>query len=461
MSCQRRGFTFYPAAVWFLVLISMRGRVYNDSFCSMKIKSIRGTQDILPAAAGLWQRIECTTRQLFELYGYSELRTPIFEETELFSRSIGSDTDIVRKEMYTFDQSKERTITLRPEGTAGVLRAYIEHGLHRQTPVNKLYYLGPMFRRERPQKGRYRQFHQIGAEVLGTDEPAVEGEVIEMLHRLMEQIGLSEFRLLINSVGCPQCRPGYVELLREEVHRHLEDFCSDCRRRAESNPLRVLDCKVSSCQPLIEQLPSILDHLCLNCQEHFRKLRVYLDLLQISYELAPRLVRGLDYYIRTTFEMVSEQLGPTQNAIVGGGRYDGLSEILGGPPAQGFGFALGMERLILLLLEQTRSSQSDRLPSPDIFLAHLGEPSLKESMRLAQELRALGVSVYIDFQERSVKAQMRLANRMQTRFTCVIGEDEIQSAQFRVKRMEDGQETLLQRDAIAEFLTSSKAELQP
>ena len=427
----------------------------------MKIKSIRGTQDILPVATGLWQRIERITRQLFELYGYSELRTPIFEETELFSRSIGSDTDIVRKEMYTFDQSKERTISLRPEGTAPVLRAYIEHGLQHQTSMNKLYYIGPMFRRERPQKGRYRQFHQIGAEVLGTDHPAVEGEVIEMLHRLMERIGLREFRLLINSVGCQQCRPVYVRLLREEVHSHLENFCSDCCRRAESNPLRVMDCKVSSCQPLIEQLPSILDHLCQNCQEHLRKLRVYLDLLQISHESAPRLVRGLDYYIRTTFEMISEQLGPTQNAIVGGGRYDGLSKTLGGPPDQGFGFALGMERLVLLLLEQGKSPESDQRVSPDIFLAYLGEPSLKESMQLAQELRALGVFVYIDFQERSVKAQMRLANRMQARFTCVIGEDEIQGAQFRVKRMEDGQETILQRDAIAEFLTLSKDELQP
>ena len=414
----------------------------------MTIKSVRGTHDLLPESVQLWQRIEASARRLFELYGYAEVRTPIFEQTELFARTIGSDSDIVQKEMYTFSDSKGKSISLRPEGTAPVMRANLEHGLYHDGGIHKLYYIGPMFRHERPQKGRYRQFHQVGAEVLGSDHPALEAEVIDMLDRFLEELGATGLRLLVNSVGCPTCRPGYVKLLREELSKRQDDLCPQCQRRSQTNPLRVLDCKVPACQPVIEELPSILEHLCENCRQHFENFRAYLKHLKIHYEVMPRLVRGLDYYVGTTFEMVSSKLGPTQNAVVGGGRYDGLSQLLGGPPVQGFGFALGIERLVVLL-EETQDSQ---LPRPDIFLAYLDEQALEESLQLAQELRRQEIFAYIDFQGRSLKAQMRLANRLNSRFTCIIGEEERKSGEFPLKRMEDGHQVTLKRKAIASYV---------
>jgi len=414
----------------------------------MKIKSVRGTHDLLPESVALWQTIEAEARGVFQLYGYEEVRTPILEKSELFARSIGAESDIVQKEMYTFSDSKGKSISLRPEGTAPVVRAYLEHGLDRDGLIHKLYYIGPMFRHERPQKGRYRQFHQVGVEVLGSDHPALEAEVIEMLERFLNQLGVKGLRLLLNSVGCAVCRPAYVKVLQEELNKRQDELCPQCQRRSKTNPLRVLDCKVPACQPVIDELPSILDYLCDNCRQHFKKLRSYLDLQEITYEVTPRLVRGLDYYVGTTFEMVSSELGPTQNAVVGGGRYDGLSELLGGPPGKGFGFALGIERLVVLL-EETLDS---RRPRPDVFLAYLDEGALKESFGLAQELRHQGVFAYIDFQERSLKAQMRLANRLDSRFTCIIGEDEMQSGQFPLKRMEDGHQVTLDREAIASYV---------
>ena len=414
----------------------------------MKIKSVRGTHDLLPESVALWQKIEAEARGVFQLYGYEEVRTPILESSELFARSIGAESDIVQKEMYTFSDSKGKTISLRPEGTAPVVRAYLEHGLDHDGLIHKLYYIGPMFRHERPQKGRYRQFHQVGVEVLGSDHPALEAEVIEMLERFLHKLGVKGLRLLLNSVGCAKCRPAYVKVLQEELNKRQDELCPQCQRRSTTNPLRVLDCKVPACQPVIDELPSILDYLCDNCRQHFEKLRSYLDLQEISYEVTPRLVRGLDYYVGTTFEMVSSELGPTQNAVVGGGRYDGLSELLGGPPGKGFGFALGIERLVVLL-EDTLDS---RRPRPDVFLAYLDEGALKESFGLAQELRHQGVFAYIDFQERSLKAQMRLANRLDSRFTCNIGEDEIERGQFPRKRMEDGHQVTLARKAIASYV---------
>ena len=352
----------------------------------MKIKSVRGTHDLLPESVALWQKIEAEARGVFRLYGYEEVRTPILERSELFARSIGAESDIVQKEMYTFSDSKGKTISLRPEGTAPVVRAYLEHGLDHDGLIHKLYYIGPMFRHERPQKGRYRQFHQVGVEVLGSDHPALEAEVIEMLERFFHKLGATGLRLLLNSVGCAHCLPAYVKVLQEELNKLQGEFCPECQRRSKTNPLRVLDCRVSACQPVIDELPSILDYLCDNCRKHFEKLRSYLDLQKISYAVTPRLVRGLDYYVGTTFEMVSSQLGPTQNAVVGGGRYDGLSELLGGPPGKGFGFALGIERLVVLLEE----SLDSRRPRPDIFLAYLDEGALEESFGLAQELRHQG-----------------------------------------------------------------------
>ena len=421
----------------------------------MKIKSVRGTHDLMPESVALWQKIEAEARGVFQLYGYGEVRTPLLERSELFARSIGAESDIVQKEMYTFSDSKGKTISLRPEGTAPVVRAYLEHGLDHDGLIHKLYYIGPMFRHERPQKGRYRQFHQVGVEVLGSDHPALEAEVIEMLERFLHKLGAKGLRLLLNSVGCADCRPAYVKVLQEELNKRQDELCPDCQRRSKTNPLRVLDCKVPACQPVIDELPSILDYLCDKCRQHFEALRSYLDLQKIIYEVTPRLVRGLDYYVGTTFEMVSSGLGPTQNAVVGGGRYDGLSELLGGPPGKGFGFALGIERLVVLL----EDSLDSRRPRPDIFLAYLDEGALKESFGLAQELRNQGVFAYIDFQGRSLKAQMRLANRLESRFTCIIGEDELQSGQFSLKRMEDGHQVSLDREAIASYVKETDDEV--
>jgi histidyl-tRNA synthetase len=418
----------------------------------MNVKSIRGTHDILPGTVELWQRVESLARSYFQLYGYAEIRTPVLEETELFARSIGVDTDIVQKEMYTLTDSKGKKITLRPEGTAPVVRAFIEHGVHTTGAVAKLYYMGPMFRHERPQKGRYRQFHQIGAEVLGTDNPAVEAEVLEMLQAFLHELGLFDFRLLVNSVGCPACRPGYIAILRKEMQSRKETFCAECARRIDVNPLRVLDCKVPSCQPAIEELPSILEHLCEACRQHFGTFRGYLDRQDIRYEVTPRLVRGLDYYVRTTFEVISDRLGPTQNALLGGGRYDGLSELLGGPPAKGFGFALGMERFILLLSGREELGAEYQAPSPDVYLVYLNEEALAEALLLARELRRAGIFAYVDFESRSLKAQMRQANRLQARFACIIGEAELQSGRFPLKNMSDGTQVTLGRGEIVDYL---------
>ena len=418
----------------------------------MKIRSIQGMHDILPGSVELWQRIEAATRSLFRLYGYAEVRTPLLEEQELFSRSIGQETDIVQKEMYTLAGHRGKAITLRPEGTASVVRAYIEHRLDREQLLSKLYYIGPMFRRERPQKGRYRQFHQLGAEVLGLNNPAIEAEVIEMLTHLLEELGVEDVRLLVNSVGCPECRPDYVQKLREALRENASFLCSECLRRMETNTLRVLDCKVPSCQPIIDRLPSIQDHLCQTCVEHFTHFIGYLDLASISYEIAPRLVRGLDYYVRTTFEIISDRLGPTQNALLGGGRYDGLSELLDGPPTQGFGFALGIERLVLLLSSQEDLEATYVPPEPELFLAYLNKATLGAVLPLARQLRQDGVFVYVDFGERSLKAQMRLANRLQALFVCVVGEEEMGSGEFSLKRMSDGLQQKVSRDAIADYV---------
>lgn len=418
----------------------------------MKVQSVRGTHDMLPGSVELWQHLEQTARSLFARYGYGEIRTPIFEETELFARSIGVETDIVQKEMYTIQESRGKTITLRPEGTAPVVRSYLEHSLESEASTVKLYYIGPMFRHERPQKGRYRQFHQIGAEVLGSDNPAIEAEVIEMLLAYFQSLSLTDFRLLVNSVGCSNCRPAYVNKLREELRARADRLCDECRHRSETNPLRVLDCKVPSCQPEIEQLPSILDWLCSDCRAHFEAFKKYLDLQGIRYEITPRLVRGLDYYVRTTFEIQCERLGPTQNAVVGGGRYDGLSELIGGPPTKGFGFALGMERLVLLLSGRPDLEAPYKPPSPDLFLAHVDAASFEHNLLLARELRAAGLAVYLDFEGRSVKGQMRLANRLAARFTTVVGETEMTSRQLTLKRMSDGNQSSVDRGHLKEFL---------
>jgi histidyl-tRNA synthetase len=397
--------------------------------------NLPGTRDLLPEDTALWQFIETETRGVFERYGFYEIRTPVIEPTELFARGIGGDTDIVGKEMYTFRDQSERSVTLRPEATASVMRAYIQNTMYREGGLRKLYYLGPMFRHEKKQKGRWRQFFQVGAEAIGSDHPAVDAEIIEMSAAMLEALGVKS-RLLINSVGCRVCRPKYVELLRSELEKNSGGFCGDCQRRAVTNSLRVLDCKIESCQPLIGGLPVITEHLCEDCAKHFTDLREYLDDAGIVYEIVPRLVRGLDYYTRTAFEIVSGELG-SQNALAGGGRYDGLSEVLGGPAAPAIGFAVGLDRLAMILSE-TRG-QTDRR-GPELFLAWMGDAAFRKAREIARHLRRAGHYCHIDFSEGSLKSRMRLANKLGAKHVLIIGDNELASERYAVKCLADSEQ---------------------
>jgi len=412
-----------------------------------------GTRDLLPDEVARWQFVEKEARQLFARYSFREIRTPIFESTELFARGIGVDTDIVGKEMYTFLDQSGKSLTLRPENTAPVVRAYAQHAMYRGAGVTKLFYIGPMFRHEKKQKGRWRQFSQIGVEVLGSDHPAIEAEVIEMILYFLETLKI-RCQLLVNSVGCNQCRPHYVDLLRHELSKQIPRLCEDCRRRMEANPLRVLDCKVESCQPVIDQLPTITDHLCEECRSHFDRFKGYLEALGIPYRIVPRLVRGLDYYVRTAFEIVSDELG-SQNALVGGGRYDGLSEILGGPPAKGFGFAMGVDRLVMLLPEELSPRWTWK---PDIFLAYLGEAAFDRAFAIARTLRHDGWSSHLEFDGGSLKSQLRLANRLQARHVLIIGEEELAKGKYQLKRLDDSRQWDFNLDELRDYLKSQAAQ---
>jgi histidyl-tRNA synthetase len=397
------------------------------------IQAIRGTYDVLPADVGIWHALESRLRETFHRYGFGEIRTPIFEATELFVRSVGEETDIVSKEMYTFaDRDESKSLTLRPEGTAAVMRAYIEHQLQKEARILKLYYIGPMFRRERPQKGRYRQHVQAGAEVLsGTDHPAIDAEVMEMLAGLMTGLGIPDLEVHINSVGDRECRPAYVQLLKSEIRSRAGRLCDDCRRRGEKNPLRVFDCKVPSCQPVIAELSTITDRLCEGCRRHFETFQSYLSARNIAYRVNPRLVRGLDYYTRTTFEITSGRLG-SQNTVAGGGRYDGLAEELGGPPTKGFGFGMGLERLILSIPDTTPLLPDYR---PQYFIAPIGDAAFDYATLLARRLRTAGKRAYLDFDARSLKSQMRLADKLGATYVLMIGDDELKSGTLVLRDM--------------------------
>ena len=416
----------------------------------MKIKALKGFKDIVPGEVELWQYLERVARSIFERFDFSEIRLPILEETELFARSIGEATDIVEKEMYTFVDKK---ITMRPEATASLLRAYIEHGLYVQKPVQRLFTIGPMFRHERPQKGRLRQFHQMDIEVLGSENPRVDTELMAMGAMLLEELGL-QVSLELNSLGCPVCRPGYrAELLSYIAERH-DALCSDCKRRSTTNPLRVLDCKVPSCREQILDAPSLLDHLCGQCKDHFDKVQAGLQQLGIEYRLNKFMVRGLDYYCRTTFEFITTDLG-AQAAVAAGGRYDGLIETLGGPKnSPGIGFALGMERLVLLLQQQEKSVIEDH--GIDLFIAGIGEQGAEAGFGLAHEMRAKKFSVAMDHEGRSLKSQMKQANKAGARFVLIIGADELLSGKGILRNMlikEEQQDVLLSASAIAGCLT--------
>ncbi len=407
----------------------------------MAITAIKGFNDILPDETGRWQYIEQAARQTFELNGFSEIRVPIMEKTELFCRSIGDATDIVEKEMYSFVDKGENSITLRPEGTAGVMRALIENKLYATDPVSKLYYLGPMFRYERPQKGRYRQFHQIGAEVTGVNDPMVDAQVLNMLCAFFKKIGLDEPKLQINSLGCHDCRPDYRKALLAFLEVRLDHLCEDCKRRFKTNPLRTLDCKVPGCAEATAGAPSMLDHLCGSCEDHFGAVRNYLELTGTTYNINPRMVRGLDYYTRTTFELVTGLLG-SQSAVAAGGRYDGLISQLGGPSIPGIGFAIGVERVALLLEER------DFVKRPDLFIATLGTDVRSKAFTLMTELQQAGVRVELDYEGKSLKSQMRRADKLKARYSVVIGENEVASRKAIFKRMEDGEQ--IESDLTAE-----------
>ena len=386
----------------------------------MKIHSIKGFSDILPGEVDLWQSVEAAARRVFHAYGFSEIRIPILEKTELFSRSIGENTDIVEKEMYTFVDRDEARLTLRPEGTAGVVRAYIEAELFKVEPVRKLYYMGAMFRRERPQKGRMRQFHQIGAEALGRGDPLIDAEILLLLHDFFLALGLSEPALQLNSLGDAACRPEFREKLLAFLRTREESLCGDCRRRIDRNPLRVLDCKVPGCIAATSDAPSILDSLCAPCREHFGTVQNLLTAADVSFSLNPRMVRGLDYYGRTTFEWTTKLLG-SQSAVAAGGRYDGLVQELGGPAIPGVGFALGVERMIMLLTMQERPEP----PGPRIYVAWVGSAARDWIFPRVHRLRQGGLSIEMEGESRSLKSQMRRADKLKAGAVVIIGDDEL------------------------------------
>jgi histidyl-tRNA synthetase len=415
------------------------------------LSNLPGTRDLLPEEIACWHVVEERARSVFEKYGYLEIRTPIIEPTELFARGIGGDTDIVGKEMYTFVDQSERSVTLRPEATASVVRSYIQHTMYRGGGINKMYYIGPMFRHEKKQKGRWRQFYQIGAESLGSDHPAVDAEMIEMALWFLDSIGVKG-RLLLNSVGCGSCRPPYIERLRSALQEDLPHFCEDCRRRASTNSLRVLDCKVESCQPYIQKLPVITDHLCAECSSHFASVRDYLERAGIPFQIVPRLVRGLDYYVRTAFEIVSGDLG-AQNALAGGGRYDGLAEVLGGPPAKGIGFAMGLDRLVMVM-PQEQSAEAQW--KPELYLAFMGEQAFKRALEIARSLRHRGHACYVEFSQGSLKSQMRQANKLRADHVLIIGDNELAQGRYAIKSLRDSRQWEVTDQELLDYLDSRK-----
>lgn len=412
----------------------------------MSISGVKGMNDILPADSSVWQELEETARRVFATYGFAEIRVPVVEKTELFCRSIGETTDIVEKEMYTFPDKSGGSLTLRPEGTAPVMRAFIQHKLHAGDPIAKLYYCGPMFRYERPQKGRYRQFHQIGAEVIGVDDPKIDAQVLAMLVHYFEAVDILDVELQLNSLGCPACRPGYRQALATFIEQRLESLCEDCRRRYHTNPLRTLDCKVPGCQEATSGAPSVLEHLCSSCDDHFKQVRTHLEGLKLNYTVNPRMVRGLDYYTKTTFELVTNRLG-SQSAVAAGGRYDGLIKQLGGPDLPGIGFAMGVERLVLL------KGEADTPPEgPALFIAGLGERGAAEAFRIMSLLQRAGISAEMDYQVRSLKAQFKRADKLRARHVLILGEDELTKGVAPLRNMSDGNQQEITLDPEAEAL---------
>ena len=414
----------------------------------MKYSALKGVHDIFPPDIHIWQKVEGTAKDIFSAYGFQELRPPVIESTDIFVRSIGESSDIVEKEMYTFNDKADRRITLRPEGTAPVVRSYVENHLYNLPSPQKFFYSGPMFRYERPQAGRFRQFYQIGAEAFGVSDPRIDAEMLSMLKLFFERLGLKDLNFQVNSIGCEKCRPGYKKALIDFFSEKLEGLCPDCKRRYDINPLRILDCKVEACVNLREGAPRVTDSLCGECQIHFDQLQGFLMALSVPFVINPNMVRGLDYYTRTTFEVTCEHLG-SQNAVAAGGRYDRLVQEFGGPQTPAIGFAAGMERLTTLL----KSFSADLSPSPRAFIATLGTEAERESLVIAGKLRAEGVWAEIGYAGNSLKSQLRRADRLAAEYVLIIGEDEIRSGKVKWKRLADGSQGEVALSGVCDFVS--------
>lgn len=427
---------------------------------AMKITSIRGFADIFPGEVETWQTLEASARRIFATYNFGEIRIPVLEKTELFSRSIGETTDIVEKEMYTFESRDSRSpdaaagekVTMRPEGTAGVVRAYVETEMYKVEPARKLYYIGPMFRRERPQKGRLRQFHQIGAEAFGREDPYIDAEILLMVNDLFTAVGLTEPVLQLNSLGCSQCRPEYRAKLLSFLKEREASLCGNCQRRMERNPLRALDCKEPGCIDTTQGAPAIVDSLCAGCREHFATVQRLLWETHVEFRLNPRMVRGLDYYCRTTFEWTTQLLG-SQSAVGGGGRYDGLVQELGGPPIPGVGFALGVERLTMLL----RQNRADAASGPALYFAWLGDRARDWAFPLVHRLRQNGLAVEMEAEARSLKSQMRRADKLKASSVVIVGDNELAKNIVVLRDMADKAQEEIGLDALEAKLLARKA----
>lgn len=409
----------------------------------------RGTKDILPDTVGEWTYVEQKIRELCDRYGYQEIRTPMFEHTELFHRGIGEGTDVVDKEMYTFTDRGQRSITLRPENTASAVRAYLQNKLYGENSLTKLFYIGSMFRYDRPQAGRMREFHQFGIEALGEENPAVDAEVIMLAMDFLTSLGLKDLKLSLNSVGCPNCRPVYRKVLQDYFRDKLDTLCDDCKNRFERSPLRILDCKADADKPFMPAAPKITDCLCDECKDHFHKVQEYLTQAGVEFELDPRLVRGLDYYTKTAFEIKYAPLG-AQSAIAGGGRYDGLIEEIGGKPTPAVGFASGLERVLLALEKQ--ELLPEMIKTADAFVVALGESASGPAFKLLTRLRQAGLKANMDYAGRSMKAQMKQANKAKARFALIIGEDEVKESCVMLKDMEKSEQQKVSFDTIIEKL---------
>lgn len=407
----------------------------------------KGTKDVTPSEAFKWHFVEDTIKERADIYGYREIRTPTFEYTELFQRGVGDTTDVVQKEMYTFTDKGGRSLTLKPEGTAGAVRSFVEHGLYNSALPLKAYYFTPVFRYERPQAGRYREHHQFGAEVFGATEPTMDAELIAFALDIISSFGINELSLCINSIGCPKCRAEYNAALKEYMNSRREELCSTCRERLDKNPLRILDCKVPSCGEIAANAPVILDYLCDDCREHFEKLKQLLDAAGIAYTVDPHIVRGLDYYVRTVFEIIYTQPGGDKITVCGGGRYDGLSAQISDVSVASAGFGMGLERLIMVL------ENAGILPPDDdncrVFIASMGQRAETEAFTLAQRLRALGIRAEINHCKRSLKAQMKYADKIRAQSVIVIGDNEVDGDVYTVKDMASGEESVFAKADIA------------